>query len=64
MSEEKLESTKLAISVKELQQMLGLSKGLCYSLIKRVDFPTIRIQGRIIIPIAELKIWLGKNCIK
>lgn len=55
---------KLTVSVKELQQMLGLSKGLCYSLIKRADFPAIRIQARIIIPIEELKLWLSKNCIK
>lgn len=64
MSEEKLELSKLAINVKELQQMLGLSKGLCYQLVKRTDFPAIKIQNRVIIPVDELKIWLSKNCIK
>ena len=55
---------RLVVNVKELQKMLNLSKGLTYSLVKRVDFPAIKIQNRIIIPISELKTWLSKNCMK
>ena len=53
---------KLTLSVDELAQELGISKPLAYNLIKRNDFPSLRIsERRIVIPVDALRSWLNAN---
>ena len=53
---------KLAISVEELAKTLGISKPVAYELIKRADFPSVRLsERRIIIPVEPLKRWLEQQ---
>lgn len=55
---------KVAINVKELAAMLGISIPRAYDLTKQEGFPAIRIsERRIIIPTEALNRWLndGKN---
>ena len=53
---------KLAISVDEMAQMLGISRPVAYNLIKKEGFPSIKIgQRRILIPVEALKKWLNEE---
>ncbi|MBQ8212477.1 MAG: helix-turn-helix domain-containing protein [Clostridia bacterium] len=53
---------KMTLSVDELAQELGISKPLAYNLIKRNDFPSLRIsERRIVIPVDALRSWLNAN---
>lgn len=53
---------KLAISVEELAKTLGISRPVAYELIKRSDFPSVRLsERRIIIPVEPLKRWLEQQ---
>ncbi len=46
-------------TVKELQEMLKLSKGAAYNLIHQKGFPLIKLgDGALRIPAAEFKVWL------
>ena len=49
---------KLAYSVKELPEVLGISRPTAYELVHRSDFPTISVGKRILIPKAALDRWL------
>lgn len=51
---------KLAVSVKEAAQMLGISLNNMYALVRREDFPSIRVGGRFIIPIDSFRRWLDQ----
>lgn len=52
---------KLVISVSELQNILGIGHNSVYALVKRPDFPAVRIGKRIVIPVDGLKQWLNEN---
>mgnify|MGYP000844277016 FL=1 len=52
---------KLCISVDELRGQLGISRCTAYQLVKRDDFPKIRLDRRILIPIEALKKWIAEN---
>jgi len=57
-----MRNEKLTLSVDELAQELGISKPLAYNLIKRNDFPSLRIsERRIVIPVDALRSWLNAN---
>lgn len=57
-----MRNEKLTLSVDELAQELGISKPLAYNLIKRNDFPSLRIsERRIVIPVDALKLWLNEQ---
>jgi excisionase family DNA binding protein len=50
---------KLAYSVEELAEVIGVGKNCAYDLCKREDFPVIRIgDRRLIIPADGLRAWL------
>lgn len=52
-------NNKTAFSVDELANELGISRPIAYQLVKRSDFPAIRIsERRIIVPCDALKRWL------
>jgi hypothetical protein len=46
-------------SVEELRRIFDLSKNPAYEAVKRGDFPSIRVGGRIRIPTAPLRKMLG-----
>lgn len=59
--ETKKEET-LVYTVKELARVLKISKSGAYQLVRCKNFPKIKINKRILIPVKELKIWLEKRC--
>lgn len=53
---------KMALSVDEMAQALGISRTVAYDLVKRADFPSVRLsEKRIVIPVDALREWLKKN---
>lgn len=53
---------KVAINVKEMAAMLGISVPRAYDLTKRAGFPAIRVsERRIIIPTEALNRWLNNE---
>lgn len=55
---------KAAMSVSELAEQLGISKPKAYELVKRSDFPSIKLGKRIVIPVSAFQDWLNKNAQK
>lgn len=49
---------KLTMNITELAQTMGVSKPTAYELVRRKDFPTLKIGKRIIIPVAAFQLWL------
>lgn len=49
---------RVILSVKELQQLLGVSRRIAYELVGRSDFPSARIGKRIVIPMDSLMEWV------
>lgn len=55
-------TNKLAYSVAEAAQALGVSLPIAYDLCNRSDFPAVRISTkRIVIPVDALNQWLEKE---
>lgn len=53
---------KLAYSVEEMAEAIGIGRAAAYELIKTNGFPLVRIgQNRIVIPVRELRDWLGRQ---
>lgn len=52
---------KLAMSVAELGEALGVSTTKAYQIINIPDFPKVRLDGRIIINRAKVQAWLDKH---
>lgn len=52
---------KIALSVTEAAEQLGVSRVTMYQYIKRADFPAARIGGRVLIPRDKLQLWLEKQ---
>lgn len=52
---------KLAISVAELAEVLGISKPKAYQIINIPDFPKVKLDGRILINKAKVQAWLDKH---
>ena len=52
---------KLTMSVPETAEALGISVNSCYNLVRRADFPSIRVGGRWIVPVESLKRWLNQQ---
>ena len=52
---------KTTLSVQELAARLGISLPVAYDLVKRPDFPTLRIGSRILIPVDGLQTWLNRQ---
>lgn len=46
------------LSVKELQQYLGVSRCVAYELVGRSDFPSAKLGKRIVVPMDSLMEWL------
>lgn len=52
---------KLALSVPECAKALNLGTTKVRELIYSEGFPAIRIGGRIVIPVDQLKVWMAKQ---
>lgn len=52
---------KLSISIKELSEVLGISKPIAYKLANSKDFPILQIGRRKVIPVKKLERWLEEN---
>lgn len=52
---------KSTISVRELSSALGISIRKAYELVRREDFPVIRIGKRILVPVELLDEWLRRS---
>lgn|GEM_PF-978426 len=53
---------KLAVSVEQAGQMLGISRGLAYQMAKTGELPTVRIgQRRLVVPLASLEAMLANS---
>lgn len=51
----KTHSEKLAFTVEEAAEILGIGRNLAYEGVKNGDIPSIRIGKRIVVPKAALK---------
>lgn len=56
-----MEQERLAINVKEMAKLLGISTKTAYDLVKTPGFPIIRIGKRQIIPTEALKKWMEEQ---
>jgi len=51
----------LMLSVPDLVALLGISRAGAYELVKRKDFPALRIGKRVLVPKDKLIAWIGEN---
>lgn len=49
---------KLTLTVREVQQALGIGRNAAYCLANRADFPSIRLGNKLIIPRDAFLRWL------
>lgn len=52
---------RLAYSVPETAEQLGVSLKTCYDLVHRADFPSLRIGHRIVVSREGLREWVRKQ---
>lgn len=54
---------RMALSVAEVQEALGIGRNAVYNLVNRADFPAIRLNGgrRILIPRDAFLRWLDQQ---
>lgn len=48
-------SAPLAVSVPEAARLIGLSRSSAYEAVKRGDIPSVRIGGRVLVPLRRLE---------
>ena len=56
-----MEKAKLAYSVAEVAEQLGIGRAAAYDLVQSAEFPKIVVGRRIIIPAAPLALWLERQ---
>ena len=55
------ESLSIVLQAKDIQAILGISKGKTYELMNSVDFPTIFIGKRMVVPKDAFLDWLNDD---
>ncbi len=56
------ERAKLALSVAEVAETIGICRPAVYELLKRKDFPSVRVSDRrIVVPVDALRRWLDEQ---
>lgn len=55
---------RLTVSVPEAALMLGLGKKSMYALVKRSDFPKIKLTKKTLIPLDGLSDWLAEHTVR
>ena len=58
------QNSKLAIPVEDMGKRLGIGRVVAYRLANSEGFPSIRVGGRILIPVRELEAWLADQAKK
>lgn len=58
------QENRMALSVIEMGRRLDLSRDIAYRLARSEGFPSIRVGGRILIPVRELEAWLAEQAKK
>lgn len=51
----------LTLDSNDLSEILGISKGSCYNMLKRKDFPAIKIGKRVLVSRDRFFQWLEQN---
>ena len=51
---------KIALSVTEVAKHLGIGRNLAYEAIQRGEIPSIKVGGRILVPLAALEALLAQ----
>ena len=46
---------KLTLSVSECAEKIGIGRNLCYDLIRRGEIPSLKLGGRIVVPVVALE---------
>lgn len=52
---------KIAVSVTEAAELLGVSRTTMYALARQDDFPCVMVGHRMLIPLKGLHEWMDKN---
>ena len=52
---------KMLLSISEASAALGISRPTFYRLIRADGLPTIRVGGRVLIPVKQLREWLDEQ---
>ena len=58
VSTDRMEPTRLTLSVEEAASVLGIGRGLAYEMARRGALPTIRFGRRLLVPRARLEAML------
>ena len=45
---------RLTVSVEEAAEMLGISRGFAYALVRRQELPSIKLGRRLVVPLSAL----------
>ncbi len=61
MGVKKLENYPLMLGANHLMEIFGLSRNPVYALLRRDDFPSIRVGGRIVVSRDLLVKWIEEN---
>ena len=56
-----MENNRLACSVVEAAEMLGVSPKIAYQLSRRADFPCFKVGSRTVVSVEGLKKWVEKQ---
>ena len=51
----------IMLNADQLAEVLGISRAGAYQLMHAVDFPTIRIGKRMVVPKEELRLWMNRK---
>jgi excisionase family DNA binding protein len=54
-------SERLAMTVEEAGEALGISRGLAYRLARQGDLPVVRLGRRLVVPVWQLRALLGEE---
>jgi len=58
------QTEKITLTVKEMQNMLGISRTEAYALVNQDDFPSFRIGKKILISRTGLYQWIDRQTMK
>jgi excisionase family DNA binding protein len=53
-------TTRLTLSVAEAGELLGISRGLAYELVRKGKLPSLRLGRRLVVPRAALQAMLNE----
>jgi excisionase family DNA binding protein len=56
-----MEERKLALSVPEVAELLGISRAFAYELVARHELPALRLGRRLVVPLHLIEELLGQG---